>query len=251
MSNIKFIPVTDLSKLKSIASDQTLFEAKKTENQVEKDQKNLLKLLKTIFVIIALACIVSASYIHIKAYFAQYLLSQAWQQSSADNVEKPWPWFDSHPVAKINFPTLGNEQIVLAGDSGQALAFGPGLSHLSVQPGEEGTLVISGHRDTHFSLLQYLNPTEEVILESISGEQHSYKIHKISVVDIDEVDILQTEYERLLLVTCFPFDSDAANTPLRYIIEALPVEDMPQSTLIAKQGARLMKKYRQNISLTF
>ena len=251
MTNIKFIPVTNLSKLNYCVQNQRLVETNTVEKPAKGEQKILLKLLKVMFLLIALSCIASASYIHIKAYIAQYLLSQAWQQRSPDNVEKPWSWFDSHPVAKIHFPTLGDEQIVLAGDSGQALAFGPGLSPLSVQPGEEGTLVISGHKDTHFSLLQYLNPTEEVVLESISGARHSYKINKISVVDINEVDILQTDFERLLLVTCFPFDSDEANTSLRYIIEALPIENMQQSTLIAKQKSRLMKIYSQNIPLTF
>lgn len=251
MTKIKFIPVTDLSKLSCSASEQIRAEMKKVDKQQKKEPKSVIKVLKVMFVLIALACIASASYIHLKAYTAQYLLSQAWQQSSADNLEKPWPWFDSHPVAKIHFPTLGDEQIVLAGDSGQALAFGPGLSHFSVKPGEAGTLVISGHRDTHFSHLQYLNPTEEVVLESISGVRHLYKINKISVVNINKDDINKTDFERLLLVTCFPFDSDVADTPLRYVIEALPVAIAEPTTLIAKQGHVPMKKYSKNMALRF
>ncbi|WOH37255.1 class GN sortase [Thalassotalea fonticola] len=251
MTHIKFIPVTDLSKISCNASEPIRAEMKKIDKQQKQDPKSAIKFLKVMSALIALACIGSASYIHIKAYTAQYLLSQAWQQSSADNLEKPWPWFDSNPVAKIHFPTLGNEQIVLAGDSGQALAFGPGLSHLSVKPGEEGTLVISGHRDTHFSHLQYLNPTEEVVLESISGERHLYKINKISIVNVNKDDITQTDFERLLLVTCFPFDSDVADTPLRYVIEALPVAITEPTTLIAKQGHVPVKKYGKNMALTF
>ncbi|WNC69387.1 class GN sortase [Thalassotalea nanhaiensis] len=242
MSDIKFIPVTDLSKLNCSSASQKSTETKNI---------SAAKIMKILSVLISLGCIASASFIHIKAYTAQYLLSQAWQKSDVSNVAKPWPWFDSHPVAKIHFPTLDDEHIVLAGDSGQALAFGPGLSHLSAQPGEEGTLVISGHRDTHFSLLQYLNPTENVVLESMSGVQHRYKINKISVIDINKDDIVQTDFERLLLVTCFPFDSDDANTPLRYVIEAFPVDNNQPSQLIAKQMSVPVKVYSKSAPITF
>jgi uncharacterized membrane protein YdbT with pleckstrin-like domain len=57
------------------------------------------------------------------------------------------------PVARLHVPELNIRQLVLAGDTGAALAWGPGL--VSSAPGllRAGHIVIAGHRDTHFRFL--------------------------------------------------------------------------------------------------
>src|SRR5690606_25926119 len=67
------------------------------------------------------------AWLQAKAALAQVLLQSAWSQSrdSGDAV-KPWPWADTHPVARLSVPRLAIDQIVLAGDAGRVLAFGPG-----------------------------------------------------------------------------------------------------------------------------
>lgn len=210
-------------------------------------------------VIIALTLIMHGSYMHAKAQLAQYLLQKTWhlQQANAQKAKltienqltvkttrytnendavdiwaasasvpplKPWPWFDSYAIAKLHFPSLNQQRIVLAGDSGQALAFAPGMSFSSAAFGNAGTVVIAGHRDTHFSILQYLNPSEVITLEDVEEQVYHYKISNIRVIDIDKEQITQTDFSRLILVTCYPFDSDEPNTTLRYIIEALPID---------------------------
>ncbi|WP_160173474.1 class GN sortase [Thalassotalea sp. ND16A] len=200
------------------------------------------------FVLSAFALIINSAYIHLKAYLAQYLLARAWQHSSATHQQKPWPWLDTYPVAKLHFPSLGDEHIVLAGDSGQALAFGPGLNQLSVKPGEPGSIVIAGHRDTHFNTLQYLNPSEQIVLENAAGIQHHYQIDRIGVLDVNEDEILQTSHERLVLITCYPFDGDTAATPLRYVVQATPIAKQPNKLLLAKQNRH---SYLQNAAINF
>ena len=214
----------DVAGLNSAATQNN-----KTKQKAKPKQKlkaiSKISLIKYGVGLLGLILIANSFYIHAKAYTAQVLLERAWQQRDAtkpNQVNKPWPWFDSYPVAKINFPSLDKEQIVIMGDSGQALAFGPGLNALSVNPGEPGSIVVSGHRDTHFEVLQYLNPSEEIIIETMQGEKHRYKISNIEVININETEIVQTDDERLLLVTCYPFDADSAGTPYRYVIEALP-----------------------------
>ncbi len=39
---------------------------------------------------------------------------------------KPWPWADTHPVARLIAPAQDADVLVLAGASGRTLAFGPG-----------------------------------------------------------------------------------------------------------------------------
>ncbi len=192
-----------------------------------------LKILRNTCLILALWFIGSGLFIHVKAYAAQFLLTQAWQATEQGKPQKPWPWADTWPVIKLQFPSLNTQQIVLAGDSGQALAFGPGLSSASVAPGQAGTMVISGHRDTHFSVLQHLNPSETIMLENAQGEQFNYQIVNIEVIDINRQQVQQTDYQRLLLVTCYPFEQQHSDTSLRYVIEALPIENNQQQGYIA------------------
>jgi len=77
------------------------------------------------------------AYIHAKAIVAQVLLKRAFATSVATGKDvKPWSWADTWPVARIAVPRLKADAIVLAGSSGQALAFGPGHVEHTPEPGE-------------------------------------------------------------------------------------------------------------------
>ena len=66
-------------------------------------------------------------YIHAKAMLAQELLEYAWKQTQqGESRATPWPWADTWPVARLSVPSQNISLIVLAGDSGRTLAFGPG-----------------------------------------------------------------------------------------------------------------------------
>src|SRR5581483_5063667 len=89
-------------------------------------------------------------YIHAKALLAQVLLDRAFTESIVTHHPvKPWSWADTWPVARIEVKRLNASAIVLAGSSGQALAFGPGHVELTPDAGERGVAVYSAHRDTH------------------------------------------------------------------------------------------------------
>lgn len=160
-----------------------------------------------------------AGWIHTKAYAAQILLDRAWQQTLIDQGHnRPWPWADTWPMAELIVPQLDIAQIVLAGDSGAILAFGPGHSFASASPDEYGTVMISGHRDTHFRFLQNLKKGERLILKTKSGI-HYYIVSNTRVVDSRnyKVDINNDE---LILVTCYPFNSTITGDTKRYLVFA-------------------------------
>ena len=95
------------------------------------------------------------AYIHAKAWLAQVLLERAFAETIASGHPiKPWSWADTWPVARIEVRRLHASAIVLAGTSGQALAFGPGHVELTPDAGERGVAVYSAHRDTHFRFLR-------------------------------------------------------------------------------------------------
>lgn len=168
----------------------------------------------------AVICLVQAGWIHAKAMLAQVLLERAWSASQADGKRHaPWPWADTWPVAKLRVPRLQREQVVLAGDDGRALAFGPGWAQASTPPGQRGTTVISGHRDTHFAWLAQLQSGDSVELDDGSGSRR-YVVTGSRVADSRHERITLDQDDTLLLVTCWPFDAVVPGGPLRYVITA-------------------------------
>lgn len=68
-------------------------------------------------------------------------------------------------------------------------------------------------------------------LQLRDGAWHTYEIKSIEIVDASEESISpHADEERLLLVTCYPFDALQANGPLRYVVAAVPVADSPAGT---------------------
>ena len=165
-----------------------------------------------------------ASYIHAKAILAQFLLETAWSETLKSHKEvKPWPWADTWPVSRLTVPRLGIDRIVLAGASGSSLAFGPGHLFGTARPGENGNVVIAGHRDTHFRFLQELKKGDEINLQTGSGENIHYRISEIRVIHEKETQYLdETDTTILTLITCYPFNAVTAGGPMRYIVIARP-----------------------------
>ena len=160
-----------------------------------------------------------AGWIHAKAIAAQILLDRAWQQTLINQKEnRPWPWADTWPVAELIVPRLGVSQIVLAGDSGESLAFGPGHSYASAMPEQRSTVMISGHRDTHFRFLQHLEQGEKLILKTRSGI-HYYTVSTTEIVDNRHYQT-DPELDQLILVTCYPFNSAVTGGTRRYLVHA-------------------------------
>lgn len=173
---------------------------------------------------IALVLALDAGYLHAKAWLAQVLLREAWAESqSSGAAHKPWPWADTHPVARLAVPAHGVEQIVLAGDAGRTLAFGPGWAESSALPGTRGTPVISGHRDTHFAFLEDLAVGDAIELDGARGRA-MYRVVDTQVVDSRDHRIAPGAHDGLLLVTCWPFDAVAPGGPLRYVVRAERVD---------------------------
>ena len=164
------------------------------------------------------------AWIPLKAELAQWLLRDAWAAARAGAVApKPWPWADTFPVARIEMARLDVNQIVLAGDDGRTLAFGPGWAPASSAPGQGGHSVISGHRDTHFAWLQGLRRGDVLRVEDRHGVR-GYRVSETRVVDSRDTRIvLDAAGEQLTLVTCWPFDAWQAGGPERYVVTAVPI----------------------------
>ena len=162
-----------------------------------------------------------AAMLRAKAVLAQVLLDRAWTMSLTEGRPlKPWPWADAAPVARLTVARLGITRIVLGGDSGRSLAFAPGWSESSAPPATAGSSVISAHRDTHFAFLRELVPGDLIEVQGLR-ETRRYRVEGLHVVDSRRARLaIDHDLDRVLLVTCWPFDALDARGPLRYLVEA-------------------------------
>src|SRR3984885_6653360 len=166
------------------------------------------------------------AYIHAKALLAQVLLERAFDQSIATgHMTKPWSWADTWPVARIEVKRIGANAIVLAGSSGQALAFGPGHVELTPDAGERGVAVYSAHRDTHFRFLKDVAIGDEIAITRSDGKVFRFRADGSSVVRFDApgIDPFSNGTE-LVLSTCWPFDAVTPG-PMRYLLHATLIGD--------------------------
>lgn len=176
-----------------------------------------------------------AAYVPIKAAVAQRLLEVAWESTEPGGRTVPWPWADTWPVARINVAGEDDGLIVLAGVSGESLAFGPGWVTSSAVPGAPGDAIVAAHKDTHFEFLRALElGTElEVVLPSRSRER--FRVSQLFVADSRRTRLVlaRTGPSRLILVTCYPFSSRHGGGPLRFIVILNRLGDEPPSGELA------------------
>ena len=194
-----------------------------------KQIRNLATIVIVLLFTASLWQLAAANWIQGKAIVAQHLLNHSWNETLINSkpldtnqpvMHKPWPWADTWPVAKLIVPQYGIEQIILAGDSGSSLAFGPGYSLASARPNTTGTTMISGHRDTHFGFLKNLK-LNDILLIQTADSTVSYRIIDIQIVDSQLFSLQPDSHEKnLVLVTCYPFDALTAGGTSRYLVYA-------------------------------
>jgi sortase A len=184
-------------------------------------------------VFLAALFIADGFYIKAKAIVAQHLLQRAWQQTvAAKHPVKPWPWADTWPVARLRVERLDIDCIVLEGESGEVLAFGPGHLSQSAKPAAEGNCALVGHRDTSFRFLQDLEKGDVLMLQNIHDEERSYQVVSTAVKDRRELFVEETVTPWLTLITCFPFDTLKSGGEQRFVVFAREIE-LRQATIAA------------------
>lgn len=163
-----------------------------------------------------------ALWIPAKAALAQVLLDAAFQRTRAGAAPaRPWPWSDAWPVARIEAPAHGERLVVLSDASGRSLAFAPGHLSGTALPGDAGTSIVAGHRDTHFAFLRRLRPGDVLRVEDRQGRRHRYRVAETAVVHERDARVAaETDVDRLVLVTCWPFEALRPGTDLRFVVLA-------------------------------
>lgn len=162
-------------------------------------------------------------YMPAKAMVSQWLIQDAWSKSKLSGEQiKPWSWMDSRPVMRLSSVEHNKKLVVLSGDSGNVLAFAPGHNTASYLPGQGGTVLVSAHRDTHFSFLQKIDIGNRFIAElPYDDKSHIYEVKDIKVINsqVQDIEISDIDSE-LKLVSCYPFNATESGGSLRYVVTA-------------------------------
>lgn len=171
-------------------------------------------------IVVASLLISDGLYIKLKGALAQHLLQRSWQQSLARaQPVKPWPWADTWPLARLRVERLGVDCIVLEGESGEVLAFGPGHLSGSTPPAAEGNCALVGHRDTAFSFLADIEKGDVVVLQNVGDVQRRYEVVSTVVKKQQELFLEETVTPWLTLITCYPFHA-VTGGDLRFVVFA-------------------------------
>ena len=185
-------------------------------------QRRLRRLALGAVIALGVALLAAGFWLPAKAELAQHLLNRAWDRTTDGDAEaKPWPWADTHPVARLTLPHSAEPMTVLAGASGRNLAFAPALVDGSAAPGTHGVTVIAGHRDTHFRQLATLVVGDTLSVERPDGSVYVYEVTDLDVVDSAHAELrLDADESIVVLVTCWPFEAVTPGGSWRYVVTA-------------------------------
>lgn len=108
-------------------------------------------------------------------------------------------------VGKIIVLKNGEEIPILFGANTENLRYGATIYDNGIMPGDKGTVIILGHRETTFAFLEHINKEDEIEIETLNGT-YKYKVEKTFITNPEDERILeQRKGNNLTLVTCYPF----------------------------------------------
>jgi sortase A len=129
---------------------------------------------------------------------------------------------DPSAFGRIEIPRIGVAAIVKEGSDERTLSRAVGLLRGSARPGEQGNMVLAGHRDTFFRPLRKIKVNDRIRM-IVPPHTYEYEVQSLRVVAPEETSVLASNgVEELTLVTCYPFRY-VGPAPERFIVSATRV----------------------------
>jgi sortase A len=133
------------------------------------------------------------------------------------------PAAPSDLVGRLEIPRIGVRAIIAEGIDSRTLRRAVGHLPGTAMPGEDGNVVIAGHRDTFFRALKEVRPDDILRITTPHG-RFEYVVQITAVVEPTRTDVLSPTGEpSVTLVTCYPFYL-VGNAPDRFIVRARLLE---------------------------
>lgn len=123
-------------------------------------------------------------------------------------AEIPVPTPGPEQATRIQIPEIGVDAPVVHGDGWEQLKKGVGQFVGSVNPGDNGNIVLSAHNDIFgeiFRDLDQLKPGDQITLFT-NQRAYTYVIVDNKVVEPTAVEVMdQTEQPTVTLISCYPY----------------------------------------------
>ena len=154
------------------------------------------------------------------------LLDRAWAQAQrTGRAQAPWPGAPARATLALQLPGTNVPIVIVDADQPAALALAPGLSGQGARFGEQGVVVLLGHRNQQFASLEALSDGATVTVRNADGSTITYAVTGREIVPWYRSGLERdAKGEYLALVTCWPVDG-RARTPLRLVVRAVRVAD--------------------------
>jgi sortase A len=124
------------------------------------------------------------------------------------------PVSEGDPIARIEIPGIGVNDIVVAGVGVRDLQKGPGHFPDTPLPGQLGNAAIAGHRTTYgqpFRNVDKLQPGDEIVVTTLAG-RFVYRVTGTQIVSPSDYQVVATtrpDVAEITLVSCHPVWSAA------------------------------------------
>jgi sortase A len=171
-------------------------------------------------IVFGLIGIAKASMQPIKAIIGQHYLEVAWKESlKANKLSKPWRSADFYMIGELTVPKLKISRVILNSASGEAMAWGIGRVNNAQTLQKRQPIILAGHRDSHMQFMSELNVGDKLELMMSDKLLKTFIISKTDITNKPELimSALNTDDERLILTTCWPFNSSTTRPKQIYI----------------------------------
>jgi sortase A len=122
-------------------------------------------------------------------------------------------------VGQIAIRSIGLTAMIAEGDNAGILRRAVGHVPGTALPGQQGNVVIAGHRDTFFRPLRNIRKGDEITLTTLTGS-YRYRVDFTEIVAPQHTEVLDDSPGAILtLVTCYPFYY-VGPAPKRFIVRA-------------------------------
>ena len=111
----------------------------------------------------------------------------------------------------LRIPAINVAQVIIQGDGWEQLKKGIGQHVGSVNPGQNGNLVLSGHDDIYGEVFRYLDQLKQgdEILVRTSQQEYIYVVDRWQIVSPTDLGVLSSTQEpTLTLISCYPYMVD-------------------------------------------
>ena len=109
---------------------------------------------------------------------------------------------------RIQIPALNMDAPIVQGDGWEQLKKGVGQNISSVNPGQNGNIILSAHNDVYGELFRYLDrlaPGDQVVIYT-QQRQYVYIIDRTAIVEPTAVEVMaSTGSPTITLISCYPY----------------------------------------------